>query len=187
MLPLAMGASIMIRQGENRQTDPAKHWFDHTNAQALHTSFATLEAGCRYLIARAAQTRPAPSPLKPQVLMRVSQPSEGTRPVLLAADQRISRIPAGDGAQAYRRAPADLHPLDKHRPRLRAIRRLQVVACDQPVRNHCALTARDLAMASLGVAGGKQAAGQPFLLDDQALAEIARFYLTLAGEVIGLG
>lgn len=178
----------MIRQGENRQTDPAKHWFDHTNAQALHTSFATLEAGCRYLIVRAAQTRPAPSPLKPQVLMRVSgnHLKELDRFFSLLISEYRGFLQAM-APKAYRRAPADLHPLDKHRPRLRAIRRLQVVACDQPVRNHCALTARDLAMASLGVAGGKQAAGQPFVLDDQALAEIARFYLTLASEVIGLG
>lgn len=178
----------MIRQGENRRPDPAKPWFDHTSALALHTSFATLEAGCRYLIARDDPSRPAPSPAKPQVLMRVSgnHLKELDRFFsLLISEYRAFLMSMAP--KAYRRQPACLHPLDKHRPRMRAIRRLQMIACDQQVRNHCAVTARDLAIASMGVSGGKHAAGQPFILDDRALAEIARFYLTLAGEVVGLG
>jgi hypothetical protein len=182
-----MGASLMIRQGDNLQTDPAKPWFDHTSALGLHASFATLQAGCHYLIARGANPPPAPRPLKPQVLMRVSgnhlKELDRFFSLLIAEYRAFLR---GMAPRAYRRQPADLHPLDKYRPRLRAIRRLQIVACDGPVRNHCAITARDLAMASLGLAGGRPTTGQPFVIDDGSLAEIARFYLILAADVVGL-
>jgi len=188
MLPLAMGIYSMIRQGENLRPDPAKPWFDHTSAQALQTSFETLQAGCRFLIGQDAKARPAPNPRMPKVPMRVSgnhlKELDRFFSLLIAEYRGFLRAMAPG---TYHRQPADLHPMDKHRPRLRAIRRLQIVACDGPVRNHCAITARDLAMASLGRSGGKQAAGQPFVIDDAALAEIGRFYLMLAGEVVGLG
>lgn len=177
----------MIRQGEYRQPDAVRPWFDHPSSPALQSSFETLQAGCNYLIARgsgpAAATNAAP---RPKVLMRVSgnhlKELERFFSLLIGEYRAFLRAMAPH----TRPTPADLHPLDKHRPRLRAIRRLQVAACDGPVRNHCAITARDLAIASLGLAGGKQAAGQPFVLDDGALAEIARFYLALAGDVVGL-
>lgn len=196
MLPLALGslhhepAFIMSQQGENLQTLAAQRpWFDHTSALALHASFATLQAGCRYLIER---SRITPESLTRsgsggQVSMRVSgnhlKELDRFFSLLIGEYRGFLRAMA---PQTYRRQPADLHPLDRHRPRLRAIRRIQTVACTAPVRNHCAGTARDLAVASLGLAGGKQAADQPFAIDDQALAEIARFYLTVAGEVVGL-
>jgi len=178
----------MMRSGENIRPDPAKPWFDHTSAQALQASFETLQAGCRFLIAQNAKARPVPNPAMPKVPMRVS--GNHLKELDRFFSLLISEYRAFLGSmapRAYHRQPADLHPLDKHRPRLRAIRRLQIVACDGPVRNHCAVTARDLAMASLGRSGGKHAAGQPFVINDAALAEIARFYLVLAGDVVGLG
>lgn len=150
----------------------------------LHASFETLRAGCLYLIGREA---------------RAGAPSGGSKVMMRVAGNHLKELDRFFSLligeyRAFLRAmaphanpaPADLHPLHKHRPRLRAIRRLQIAACDGPVRNHCAITARDLATASLGVAGGKQAAGMPFVLDDRTLAEIARFYLALAGDVVGL-
>lgn len=180
----------MIRQGEYLRPAALRPWFDHPSALTLQSSFETLQAGCNYLIARASTPAIAANgaiigPARPKVSMRVSgnhlKELDRFFSLLIGEYRAFLRAMA-----PHARGPADLHPLHKHRPRLRAIRRLQIAACDGPVRNHCAITARDLAIASLGLAGGKQAAGQPFVLDDEALAEIARFYLALAGDVVGL-
>lgn len=180
----SMTRQAMTRQADCLRSDTIRPWFDHTSALALHSSFETLRAGCLYLIERETRMNAASSAAK--VMMRVSgnhlKELDRFFSLLIGEYRAFLRAMAPHANPA----PADLHPLHKHRPRLRAIRRLQIAACDGPVRNHCAITARDLATASLGLAGGKQAAGRPFVLDDRALAEIARFYLALAGDVVGL-
>ncbi|WDF72653.1 hypothetical protein [Novosphingobium sp. KACC 22771] len=180
----AMSNQAVMEQSHHRRAEIARPWFDHTSAMALHSSFETLRAGCLYLIGREGRKNAASGPEK--VMLRVSgnhlKELDRFFSLLIGEYRAFLRAMAPHAG----RAPADLHPLDKHRPRLRAIRRLQVAACDGPVRNHCAVTARDLAVASLGLAGGKQAAGRPFVLDDAVLAEVGRFYLALAADVVGL-
>ena len=168
----------MIRPGEQRIHPAPRPWFDHTDTAALHAAFATLEAGCRHLIAREAGSYAARDA---KVAMRVA----GNH--LKELDRFFTLLIAEYRAFLREMAPRtrpDLHPLCRHRPRLRAIRRLQDVACHGPVRNHCAMSARDLATASMGAAGGRQAAGLPFALDAAAVGEIARFYLMLAEEIL---
>lgn len=174
---------MMIRPVE--KLSPASPWLDHSDAAALQAAFATLQAGCHSLIAQGASQRKPPADNKLAMRVAGNHLKELDRFFTLLIGEYRAFLCAM-APHTYRRQPADLHPLDKHRPRMRAIRRLQIIACDAPSRQHCARSAQDLALASHGLAGGQAAMGQPFAMDHQALAEVARFYLTLAEHVLGL-
>ena len=154
---------------------------EHPNP-ALQTAHTTLLNGCRFLIARSlSDVRPQPVPAKVGLRMAGNHLKELDR--FLAILVAECEAPADAGHQRL---------MNAHRPRLRAVQRVRIAACHGPadLPDHLAAQGRlrkDLALASSGASSAPAGHAHPALnLSDHVLAEIARFYITLADQLHAL-
>lgn len=151
---------------------------------ALQTAHTTLLNGCRFLIARAmAPDRDAPDL---QTFAKIALRMAGNH--LKELDRFLAHMV--DQCETPATQASHRRLMNRHRPRLRAIQRVRIAACFGPIDVFAKLQtgrplARDLAMASAGASmRGRDA--ETAGLGDHVLAEIARFYITLADQIYAL-
>jgi len=165
----------------------------------LHTAYAAMAAGCRFLIARGGQPASG-SDIRPNIRLRragncLNELDRFLSVMIAQCGHMAGLAPDGpaDGAVDYprrldiarrlRRIEAHCGHVSSATTRLRAIGRIREMACGDGLLRPGAWLERDMAVATAGQAFIVAHPTKTPEISDQALAAIAEFYASIADRL----